>query len=157
CTLVDPVTNLMAQTNETEAARWLAGAQPTPAFVAPASKEAWERQRQKVRAQVWELLGKLPPRPTIPRVITLKHEDRGEYQLEKFEFDNEAGARVPGYLLLPKGVTGKVPAILYCHWHGGEYEIGKEEIFQAKHTPEAPGPALAKRGFAVLAIDAYCF
>jgi dienelactone hydrolase len=64
---------------------------------------------------------------------------------------------VPGYLILPKNSPGRAPAILYCHWHGGEYEIGKEELFQAKHTPEAPGPALAKRGFVVLAIDAYCF
>jgi dienelactone hydrolase len=155
---IDPsTTTLMAQTNETEAARWLAGAALAPPFVAPASKEAWELERPNVRSQVWELLGKLPPRPTIPRVKILSHEDRGEYLLEKFEFDNEAGAIVPGYLLLPKGVSGKVPAILYCHWHGGEYDIGKEELFQAKHTPEAPGPALIKRGFAVLAIDAYCF
>jgi dienelactone hydrolase len=117
----------------------------------------WESQRQAIRAQLWKLLGKLPRRPTIPRVKSLTREDRGEYVFEKFEFDNEAGAVVPGYLLLPKGVSGKVPGLLYCHWHGGEYEIGKEELFQARHTPEPPGPTLAKRGFAVLAIDAYCF
>ena len=64
---------------------------------------------------------------------------------------------VPGYLLLPKSVSGTSPAILYCHWHGGEYDLGKEELFQSRHTPEPPGPALAKRGFVVLAIDAYCF
>jgi dienelactone hydrolase len=60
-------------------------------------------------------------------------------------------------LLRPKALRGKAPAILYCHWHGGEYEIGKEELFQAKHTPEPPGPAFAKRGYVVLGIDAYCF
>jgi dienelactone hydrolase len=61
-------------------------------------------------------------------------------------------------MLLPKNPLGKkAPAILYCHWHGGEYEIGKEELFQAKHTPEAPGPALARRGYVVLGVDAYCF
>jgi dienelactone hydrolase len=50
-----------------------------------------------------------------------------------------------------------MPAILYCHWHGGEYDIGKEEIFQARHTPAVPAEAFARMGFAVLAIDAYCF
>ena len=30
-------------------------------------------------------------------------------------------------------------------------------MFQAKHTPEAPGPALVRRGYVVLAIDACCF
>jgi dienelactone hydrolase len=148
---------LMADTNQTEAARWLAHAELAPPFVAPASKAAWEKQREEIRSQLKELLGKLPARPKVPTVKTVLKEDRGDYLFEKFEFDNGAGSVVPGYLLLPKSVSGKVPAILYCHWHGGEYEIGKEELFQAGHTPEPPGPALAKRGYAVLAIDACCF
>ena len=148
---------LMAQTNQTDAARWLAKSEIAPPFVAPASRAAWEAQRKQVRAQLWELLGKLPPRPRLPKVETLSTEDRGDYVVEKFQFDNGAGATVPGYLLRPKNIPGKAPAILYCHWHGGEYDIGKEELFQAKHTPEAPGPALAKLGFVVLGIDAYCF
>jgi dienelactone hydrolase len=50
-----------------------------------------------------------------------------------------------------------VPAILYHHWHGDEYAVGKEEIFQHRHTPDDPGPTLVQRGYAVLAIDAYGF
>ncbi len=148
---------LMAQTNEPDATRWLAKADIAPAFTAPASLRAWESRRKQLRAEVWQLLGKLPPRPKQPHIETLSREDRGDYLLEKFQFDNGAGAIVPGYLLLPKNVHGKAPALLYCHWHGGQYEIGKEELFQAKHTPEPPGPAFAKRGFVVLGIDAYCF
>src|SRR5437867_7027192 len=147
----------MGQTNQTDAARWLAKAQIAPPFKFPKSKGAWEEKRKEVRAQLWELLGKLPPRPKQPQVETLSREDRGDYLLEKFQFDNGAGAMVPGHLLLPKNVHGKAPALLYCHWHGGQYEIGKEEMFQAKHTPEPPGPAFAKRGFVVLGIDSYCF
>jgi dienelactone hydrolase len=90
-------------------------------------------------------------------VETISREDRGDYVVEKFRFDNQAGASVPGYLLLPKRPEGKVPAILFCHWHGGEYHIGKEELFRADHTPVAPGPAWVARGYAVLGIDAYCF
>jgi dienelactone hydrolase len=147
----------MAQTNETDAARWLAKAEIAPAFTAPRSRPAWETQRKQVRAQLWKLLGKLPPRPNHPQVQILNREDRGDYLLEKFQFDNGAGATVPGYALLPKNLHGKAPALLYCHWHGGQYELGKEELFQTKHTPEAPGPTFAKRGFVVLGIDAYCF
>src|ERR1051326_1282597 len=123
----------MAQTNESDALRWLEKAPPIPAFKVPASKAGWEKERQKIRATATELLGKLPPRPKVPAVKIISHEDRGDYTLEKFEFDNEAGATVPGYLLVPKGIKGKAPAILYCHWHGGQYEIGKEELLQAKH------------------------
>ena len=110
-----------------------------------------------MRRELWELLGHMPPRPKVPKIETVSREDRGTYVVEKFRFDNGAGSIVPGYLILPKNAPGKVPGILYCHWHAGEYDLGKEELFQAKHTPEAPGPALAARGYAVLAIDATGF
>ncbi|HEY3856677.1 MAG TPA: alpha/beta hydrolase family protein [Verrucomicrobiae bacterium] len=153
---------MKAQTtsNQDDTTRWLAGVEPAPPFNAPASRQEWETSRLKIRAQLWQLLGKMPPRPDKPSVKILSREERDGYVLEKFEFENGAGATVPGYILLPKEASGasrKFPAILYCHWHGGQYEIGKEELFQAKHTPEPPGPALAKRGYVVLAIDSYCF
>lgn len=122
-----------------------------------ASKAAWERQRKQVRAQLWKLLGKLPPRAKRLSVKTVNREDRGDYLLEKFQFDNGAGATVPGYLLLPKKKAGKAPAILYCHWHAGQHDVGKEELFRTNATPVAAGPELVKRGYAVMAIDAYCF
>jgi len=148
---------LMADTNDSDAARWLAKAELAPAFTAPESLQEWETKRQDVRSRVWQLLGKLPARPQKLKVQNLSREDRGQYVLEKFQFDNEAGATVPGYLLLPKNSTGPAPTLLYCHWHGGQYDIGKEELFRASHTPEAPGPAFAQRGFVVLGIDSYCF
>ncbi len=146
-----------AQSNESDAARWLAKSQIAPAFESPSSKAAWENQRREIRKEGWQLLGKLPPRPSKPRVETISREDRGDYAVEKFQFDNDAGATVPGYIILPKNHSGKAPAILYCHWHGGEYDLGKEELFQAKHTPEEPGPTFAKRGYVVIGVDAYCF
>jgi len=95
----------------------------------------------------------------MPRVEMLSRTDCGGYVLERFQFDNQAGSVVPGNLLLPisAGQHSRHPAILYCHWHGGEYENGKNELFQKKHTPLDPGPTLARRGYVVLAIDAYCF
>jgi dipeptidyl aminopeptidase/acylaminoacyl peptidase len=147
----------VAQSNQSNAQRWLEHAEIAPPLTIPATKPAWQKQRRQVRTRLWQLLGKLPPRPKVSQLQTLSREDRGDYVVEKFQFDNGAGATVPGYLLLPKNLSGKAPAILYCHWHGGEYDIGKEELFQSKHTPEAPGPAFAKRGFVVLGIDAYCF
>jgi dienelactone hydrolase len=148
---------MRAQTNQAIAERWLAKADLAPPFAVPASRDAWDIKRQEVRAQLWALLGRLPPRPKTPNVEVLSREDRGGYVVEKFQFDNQAGSRVPGYLILPTNAGGRLPAILYCHWHGGEYDLGKEELFQAKHTPEAPGPAFARHGFVVVAIDASGF
>ncbi|NDB76127.1 MAG: hypothetical protein EB141_10855, partial [Verrucomicrobia bacterium] len=148
---------LMAQTNVSNAEAWLAAAPVAPEFAVPKTKAAWEKQRAEVRATLWQLLGKLPPRPKVPKVTTVTREDRGDYVFEKFTFDNGAGATVPGYVFLPKGVSGKSPAILYCHWHGGQYDIGKDELLRTNATPVMPGPTLAKRGYVVLGVDAYCF
>jgi dipeptidyl aminopeptidase/acylaminoacyl peptidase len=147
----------MAQPDNSNALRWLQHSPAAPEFVIPQTREAWERKRVETRAKLLELLGKLPPRPAVPKVKTTERVEHADYLLEKFEFDNDAGATVPGFLLLPKGLSRKAPAILYCHWHGGEYAKGKVELFRAEHTPEEPGPALVRKGYVVLAIDAYCF
>lgn len=148
---------IMAQSNQSPAAAWLAHAELAPRFTVPGSLKDWELRRTEVRTKLNELLGKLPPRPKAPAVEILSRQDRGDFVVERFRFDNGAGSEVTGYLIVPKKISWRAPAILYCHWHGGEYDIGKEELFQARHTPEEPGPALARRGFVVLGIDAYCF
>lgn len=139
---------------------WLAKAPPVPALKIPTTQSEWETQRKEIRATLWKLLGNLPPRPEKPSVTTVAREDKGDYWLEKFTFDNGAGDTVPGYCFIPKSATAdkKVPAILYCHWHGGQYDIGKDEMLGVnKAIPHAPGETLAKQGYVVLGIDACCF
>ncbi len=147
----------MASTNQPSAQSWIAAGPPIPELKIARSKAAWARQRKRIQLQLWRLLGNLPPRPKKPAVKTLKREDRGSYWLEKFQFDNGAGATVPGYLLIPKLRSGSAPGILYCHWHGGQYDIGKEELFGTNAAPVPAGPELARQGYLVMAIDAYCF
>jgi dipeptidyl aminopeptidase/acylaminoacyl peptidase len=139
------------------AERWLSAVK-TPEFTAPATKESWEKQRTEIRTTLQSLLGTFPPRPAIPDVTTISREEKDGYVLEKFRFENGLGMTVPGYLFLPSNTSEKKsPAILYCHWHGGQYDIGKEEMLQTNATPVAAGPALAKLGYVVLGIDACCF
>jgi len=137
--------------------RWMSAAGPVPPLDVPSDRTSWEARRDAIRATLRECLGQLPPRPAICPAKTLSRADRGDHWEERFEFDNGAGAIVPGVLLLPKTDGRKVPAILYCHWHGGEYDGGKSEVFESRHTPGAPGPTLVAKGYAVMAIDAYCF
>jgi dipeptidyl aminopeptidase/acylaminoacyl peptidase len=136
---------------------WLSTAPAIPEFVPPEKREIWERRRPGIRRELSQLLGSLPPRPQKPNVRTISREVRDGYTLEKFEFDNGAGAVVPGYLLVPSIHREKLPGILYCHWHGGQYEVGKEELFRTNAAPVPPGPTLARRGYVVLAIDSYGF
>lgn len=141
------------------AAKWLASAPAIPLLVAPTSVVAWSARRAEIRETLRHLLGDLPPRPARPTVDVLSSEAKDGYTLEKFEFDNGAGETVRGYCFIPDGVSAenKAPAILYCHWHGGMYDVGKDEMIAADYLPEAPGPALAKKGYVVLGIDARGF
>ncbi len=140
----------------TNATRWLASVD-VPEFNPPARWDAWMRQRSEIRATLRGLLGDFPPRPSVPAVTIVSRADHDGYVLEKFTFPNGLGSTVPGYLFLPANAGTRVPAILYCHWHAGQYDIGKEELLGTNATPVPPGPTLARLGFAVLGIDAYGF
>jgi dienelactone hydrolase len=128
-----------------------------PPFEVPALKEAWAAQRTSIRASLLQVLGDFPPRPAHPKVTLLSRVDHEGYILEKFTFDDGLGLTVPGYLFLPKDVRAKVPAILYSHWHAGQWDSGKEELLSLNATPVIPGPTLARLGYAVLGIDACGF
>jgi dipeptidyl aminopeptidase/acylaminoacyl peptidase len=147
----------MAAPDSIVARRWLDAAHVAPDFRVPTTSGAWESKRQELRATLSALLGTLPPRPPIPAVRIRSRESREGYLLEKFEFDNGAGDTVPGCLLIPAGLSAKAPAVLYCHWHGGQYDVGKDELFRTNATPVPAGPALAARGYVVCAIDASGF
>jgi dienelactone hydrolase len=144
---------------EPQAENWLAKTKIAPPMKVPESMEAWQKQRGEIRAKLHELLGDLPARPPVSAVQVVSTEDKGSYRLETIQFDNGAGEIVKGLLFVPKKATAqsKAPAILYCHWHGGQYDIGKSELLGTNAVPEAPGPALAEAGYVVLGIDAPCF
>jgi dienelactone hydrolase len=135
---------------------WLSSV-TVPELKLPLDAASWMRQRAEIRATLRTLLGDFPPRPRVPKVTILSRTDCDGYVLEKFAFDDGLGLRVPGYLFLPKNVTGRAPAILYCHWHAGQWDIGKEEMLGHNATPVPPGPTLARLGYAVMGIDACGF
>ncbi len=128
-----------------------------PELTVPPDIAQWQLQRTTIRETLIKVMGDLPTRPKVTEVRTLSKENKGSYLLEKFEFDNGAGATVPGYLLIPNDGKLKHPAIYYCHWHGGNYDLGKQEIFTTHHTPQVPAEVLTSQGYVVIAIDTYCF
>src|SRR3954454_8616852 len=123
----------------------------------PVTLAEWEAYSPSARAALWSLLGDVPPLFTPAPALT-NREARDGYTVESFEFDNGAGATVYGYLLLPHTDVKPAPAVLYHHMHGGKYAVGKQELWQNWLIEGiAPGPALARAGYVVLAIDAYGF
>ena len=131
-------------------------AAPQLARPLPPTLEAWQSQRNHDRQTLFSLLGDMPPMFT-PRLHIAATEQRDGYTLQSFSFDNEAGSTVPGWLLIPGGLTAPAPAVLYLHAHGGKYARGKNELFDDPLMGFSPVPTLMAAGCIVMAIDCYAF
>lgn len=110
------------------------------------------------RAQLYGLLGDLPPRDRPIAADTLSTEQRDGYVVEKLKLDLNGSQPVTAYFVKPVNASGRIPVILYNHSHGGKYALGKDELFKGSDPYLKPYAAdLVKRGWAVLAIDHWLF
>ncbi len=92
------------------------------------------------------------PARAAPRLLARTIEERGDHVVERLSLEIH-GAAVRGILCRPPG-EGPFPAVLYCHAHGARYEIGADELLDGRPSLISPyGPALARAGYAALAID----
>ncbi|MDF2536319.1 MAG: hypothetical protein K0R18_2481 [Bacillales bacterium] len=67
------------------------------------------------------------------------------------------GDKVNAFLLIPD-ILNNNPTILIHHQHNREYHLGKSEVCGLSGNPlQAFAPALARKGFVVLAPDSICF
>lgn len=122
----------------------------------PETLAAWESQRPELRARFWALLGEVPPMFTPQPKITLTLQRDG-YRVEKFEFDNSVGDTVYGYILVPDYLAEPAPAVVYQHYHGNKYFLGKDEMFLDRVTVPPLGVELVRQGYVVMGTDAYAF
>jgi dienelactone hydrolase len=116
----------------------------------------WQSQRAEIRRTLHRLLGDIPPAFT-PEYDVVQRVERDDYAIETITFQNGLGDTVYVYLLLPGDLSAPRPAVLYLHYHGGQYHLGKGEALLDRVGFPAPGIALVKAGFVVLVIDSYAF
>src|SRR5262249_9488134 len=123
---------------------------------APLSNEEFAALQAKRRKELWGLLGELPaPRP--PKAKVLQTEKRPGYALEHLDLDLNGIESVPACLLLPDKRPTPAPGLLYIHWHGGNYPVGKEELLVGQKVLAPYAPVCAEKGIVTLAIDSWCF
>lgn len=123
-----------------------------PVWPVPTNLAKWKSaDRAATRATLLRLLGDMPLRPDPKQVKILSREKRDGYTLERFEFHNGVDMRVPGILLIPEGLKGPAPTIIGMHGHNSSME----SICTDEKSPQHIGPALARKGYVVAAIDAY--
>ena len=111
------------------------------------------------RAELYRLLGDLPDRRRPVTGEKLKEEERDGYVLETWRYDLNGLEPVPGYVARPKTITGRAPAVVFNHSHGGGYAIGKKEFTDGRSylQPTPYAKALTDLGYVAISIDAWVF
>jgi dienelactone hydrolase len=124
-------------------------------FAKPAAKATDRRQ------QLYDLMGKLPPRDRPVSAQLVSAEDRGSYTLEKLVLDLNGQEPAPAYFAKPKGTPAntRLPTVLFNHSHGGGYTIGKAEFTEGREYLGKPSYAefLTSLGYNALCFDAWIF
>jgi len=125
--------------------------------------EEWKTWREELKERFIRSMGGFPAKKSDlnPRVIEEKVFD--SYIRQRIVYTTDEELHVPAYLLIPKNVKGKLPAIVACHGHG----YGSREIvgLNPDGTEKEGDPGyqknfaleLVKRGFLVIAPDLFGF
>lgn len=128
---------------------------------------------KEARASIFEAL-RYQPEPVDPAPEVLETVDCGSYLRKRITFRTTPLFRVPAYLLVPKKLSERAPAIVDLHSHGGMFLYGKEKVVDLADGGGANHPAmtiyhrgnyesrptataLVKRGYVVVSIDAFGF
>jgi dienelactone hydrolase len=125
---------------------------------------AW---KQQARGRLRELLHYEPPR-VDPRPEVVGRVDKGDYVREKVVFNTTPDLRIPAYVLIPRNLKGKAPAVVALHDHGGFYLWGKEKVVEIEdqhpsltkfkhgaYSGKSIASELARQGYVVIVIDMF--
>lgn len=109
------------------------------------------------KEQLLELIGPFPKKVALDAVI-LESVDCGAYIREKIAYNVEQDDRIMAYILIPKNITGKTPAVFCHHQHDQNFDLGKSEVVGLSGDPDqAYAAELAERGYITFAPDAIAF
>lgn len=110
------------------------------------------------------------PQPLPLKAELIRREDREGFTLEVLTIPATPAYHIPARVLVPKGRRGRLPAVVALHAHGGRYVWGHErfisyphdsqELLQKREATYGGRPwaeFLCRRGYVVIAIDAFYF
>ncbi len=112
-----------------------------------------------MRDHIKALLGNQVGNVTFTNCDLRSHSQISGWQVEDRLFQTTDGDQVPAYFIRPSTDQPPVPAVLYCHAHGNEYGIGRQELLAGRPALQAPPYAaeLIALGCAVLCLEMPCF
>lgn len=137
----------------------VAGAAPLLAASSGRIEAAQPARAPSRRAELYNLMGDLPDRRRPIGGRKLREEERDGYLLETWELALNGVEPVPAYLARPRALTGRAPAVVFNHSHGGGYTIGKKEFVEGRSylQPTPYAKVLTDLGYVALAIDHWVF
>jgi hypothetical protein len=117
------------------------------------------KDKDLLRKELYELLGKLPDRERPISVELVSTEEKDGVVIEKLLLDINGLEKVPAFFSKPKNAKGKLPVVLFNHSHFGQYEVGKNEFIHGRKEMQAPpyAFALAREGYAGFCLDSWGF
>jgi len=113
----------------------------------------------KRRRELYGMLGDLPDRRRPIGGKKRSEQQRDGYVLETWELDLNGLEPVPAYVARPAVLSGRVPAIVFNHSHGGGYKIGRQEFVDGRSylQPIPYAKVLTDLGYVAIAIDHWVF
>lgn len=120
---------------------------------AVADVKDWALRRAHILSNMQRVMGPMPgpERVVAPDMAVSEEVDCGAYVRRKITFAVEPWDRLPAYLLVPKNLAGKAPAVVCLHptnVRGKGVVVGLSEEPNRNYAHE-----LAERGFVTLAPD----
>ncbi len=114
-------------------------------------------ERATLRTELRQWLKLRPPTAGIAATV-VDVELQSSFERRRLNIATVDGDSIAAFLLVPKKLQQPAPAVIVHHQHNGERHFGKSEVCGLVGDPlQAFGPALAERGFIVLAPDSLCF
>ena len=103
----------------------------------PVTKANWPDHRNRIRKGVMKVLGPFPKEKVELEAKVINEEDRSTYVRRKVSIQVQADDRMPAYLLIPKNINGRRPAII-C-FYGTTSGAGKDTtVGLSGRTPGSP-------------------
>ncbi|MGI8672211.1 MAG: dienelactone hydrolase family protein [Luteitalea sp.] len=111
------------------------------------------------RAELYALLGQVPPRDRPASGEKLGEASRDGYILETWRLDLNGVEPVPAYVARPRQASGRRPGVIFDHSHGGGYAIGKREFIEGRSylQPTPYAKELTDLGYVAICIDHWVF
>ena len=121
--------------------------------------KALAENQEEQRRKLYGLLGELPASDYPLSATLVEREESDNYVLEKLVLELNGIESVPAYFTKPTKATQPLPCVLYNHAHGGDYQLGKDELLCGRKALQNPpyAAALSASGYAALCIDSWNF